>query len=204
MRGVVHVWRSASKSGGTKTYTSDALNWCFAKMTRKAGIGDWRAREGRHTAVSIMSSNGVPIQEISGTVSHKFTHVTETVYRHVMVPAIQGGATVLDSVLDDGFGLPTEDDGSRDDALLGLNMISLSQYRHDSTALRAAPTRIVVGVGAQSGQMLAGRGAVAVAERLGTTPVTFPGGHGGFLPSGGPYGGEPDAFAGILRKVLSD
>ncbi len=27
--------------------------------------------------------------------------VTETVYRHVIVPAIQGGATVLDSVFDD-------------------------------------------------------------------------------------------------------
>ena len=58
MRGVVHVWRCASKSGDAKTYTSDALNWCFAKMTRKAGIGHWHAREGRHTAVSIMSSNG--------------------------------------------------------------------------------------------------------------------------------------------------
>ena len=101
------------------------------------------------------------------------------------------------------FGLPAEDDGSRDDALLGLNMMSLIQYRHDFAALRAAQTRIIVGVGAQSGQMLAGRGAVAVAGRLGTTPVTFPGGHGGFLPSGGPYGGEPDAFAGVLGKVLA-
>src|ERR1700732_1953775 len=86
------------------------------------------------------------------------------------------------------FGLPAEDDGSRDDALLGLNMISLSQYRHDFTALRAVPARIVAGAGAQSGQTLAGRGAVAVAGRLGTGPVIFPGGHGGFLPSGGPYG----------------
>jgi len=90
--GVVHVWRSASKSGDTKTaksrrslvlpkraivalkahkvrqdrerreageawrdndlvfcqengdaYTSDALNWRFSKMTRKAGIGHWHA-----------------------------------------------------------------------------------------------------------------------------------------------------------------
>jgi len=100
MRAVVHVWRSASKSGDTKTHTSDALNWCFSKMTRKAGIGHWHAHEGHHTAVSVMSSNGVPIQEISGTVGRKFTHVTETVYRHVIVPAIQGGATVLDSVFD--------------------------------------------------------------------------------------------------------
>ena len=42
-----------------------------------------------------MSSNGVPLQEISDTVGHKSTHVTETVYRHVIVPAIRGGATVM-------------------------------------------------------------------------------------------------------------
>jgi hypothetical protein len=41
-----------------------------------------------------------------------------------------------------------------------------------------------------------------VAESLGTTPVTFPGGHGGFL--GGKYGqtDNPDAFAAKLREVL--
>jgi hypothetical protein len=44
---------------------------------------------------------------------------------------------------------------------------------------------------------------VAVAQQLGTTPVTFPSGHGGFL--GGEYGqtGEPDAFAAKLREVLT-
>jgi integrase len=82
-------------------YTSDALNWRFGKMTRRAGIGHWHAHEGRHTAVSIMSSNGVPLQEISDTVGHKSTHVTETVYRHVIVPAIRGGATVMDTVFGD-------------------------------------------------------------------------------------------------------
>ena len=67
-------------------YTRDDLNWRFGKMTRRAGIGHWHAHEGRHTAVSIMSSNGVALQEISDTVGHKSTHVTETVYRHVIVP----------------------------------------------------------------------------------------------------------------------
>jgi integrase len=149
-RAVVHVWRSASKTGDTKTpkskrslelpkraitaldahrerqarerreaaaawqehnlvfchengtpYTADQLNWRFSKMTRRAGIGHWHAHEGRHTAVSIMSSNGVPIQEISDTVGHKSTHVTKTVYRHVIVPAIRGGATVMDSIFDE-------------------------------------------------------------------------------------------------------
>jgi hypothetical protein len=59
-------------------------------MTRRARIGRWHAHEGRHVAVSIMSSNGVPIQEISDTVGHKSTHAIETVCRHVTVPAIRG------------------------------------------------------------------------------------------------------------------
>jgi integrase len=84
-----------------RQYSSDALNWRFSKMTRRAGIGHWHAHEGRHTAVSIMSTNGVPIQDISDTVGHKSTHVTETVYRHVIVPAIRGGASVMDSVFGD-------------------------------------------------------------------------------------------------------
>lgn len=101
------------------------------------------------------------------------------------------------------FGLPTEDDGSRDDPLVGLNMPSTTAYQPDFDALRAAPTHIVVGVGAQSATMIAGRAGIAVAERLGAAPVTFPGGHDGFI--GGEYGGmgEPDAFATTLRKVLT-
>jgi pimeloyl-ACP methyl ester carboxylesterase len=93
------------------------------------------------------------------------------------------------------FGLPTEDDGSRDDPLLGLHMTACVGYQPDFDALRAAPTRILLGVGTQSGQMMAGRAAVAVAERLGTTPVTFPDGHDGFLT-------DPGAFAAVLRTAL--
>jgi integrase len=159
-RGVIHVWRSASKTGDTKTpkskrslelpkraiaaltvhqklqareretagaawhgnnlvfchengtgYTADGLNWRFSRMTKKAGIGHWHAHEGRHTAVSIMSSNGVPIQDISDTVGHKSTHVTETVYRHVIVPQIRGGATVMDDVFGEADSDHEGDDG---------------------------------------------------------------------------------------------
>jgi pimeloyl-ACP methyl ester carboxylesterase len=101
------------------------------------------------------------------------------------------------------FGLPTEDDGSRTDALLGQNIITCTHYEPDFDALGSAPTRIVIGVGAESTGELACRAGIAVAERLGTTPVTFPSGHGGFL--GGEYGqtGDPDAFAATLRRVLA-
>src|SRR5512132_888072 len=101
------------------------------------------------------------------------------------------------------FGLPTHDDGSRDDPLVGQNMPSCIAYQHDFEALRSAPTRVVIGVGTTSSRMMTGRAARAFAERLGTAPVTFPGGHDGFL--GGEYGqtGEPDAFAATLRHVLN-
>jgi pimeloyl-ACP methyl ester carboxylesterase len=101
------------------------------------------------------------------------------------------------------FGLPTEDDGSRTDPLLGQNMVSCTHYQPDFDALREASTRIVIGAGAESEGELAHRAAVAVAERLGTTPITFPSGHGGFL--GGEYGqtGDPDGFAATLREVLA-
>lgn len=93
------------------------------------------------------------------------------------------------------FGLPVQDIGSRDDPLLGLHMTACTGYQHDFGALHAAPTRIILGVGTQSGQLMPGRAAVAVAERLGTTPVTFPGGHDGFST-------DPRAFAAVLRTIL--
>ena len=100
------------------------------------------------------------------------------------------------------FGMPAGDDGSRDDPLAGQNIVTCNTYRHDFDALRAASTRVVIGVGEKSGETLARRAGLAVAERLGTPPVTFPGDHGGFL--GGEYGqtGEPDAFAATLHEVL--
>jgi pimeloyl-ACP methyl ester carboxylesterase len=100
------------------------------------------------------------------------------------------------------FGLPTEDDGTRDDPLLGQNMVTSTHYQPDFDALRAASTRIVIAAGAQSEGEFAHRGAVALADRLGTRAVTFPSHHAGF--TGGEFGihGEPDAFAAKLREVL--
>ena len=75
--------------------------------------------------------------------------------------------------------------------------------KNDFDALRAASTRVVIAVGAESGKTLARRAGEAVAERLGIEPVVFPSDHGGFL--GGEYGqtGDPDAFAAKLRQVLA-
>lgn len=100
------------------------------------------------------------------------------------------------------FGLPAEDDGSRDDPLMGQTILSITSYQPDFDALRAASTRIILAAGAESKMEMAHRGAFAVAERLGMEPVIFPSHHGGFL--GGEYGwpGQPDMFAANLREAL--
>jgi pimeloyl-ACP methyl ester carboxylesterase len=100
------------------------------------------------------------------------------------------------------FGLPTEDDGDRTDALLGQNNRTCVRLVPDAEAIRASGTRVVVARGVESGEELAARSASAVAELLGEEAVMFPSHHAGFL--GGEYGqhGDPDAFAAKLREVL--
>jgi pimeloyl-ACP methyl ester carboxylesterase len=100
------------------------------------------------------------------------------------------------------FGLPAIDDGSRDDPLVGLNMPSCIVHEHDFAALRAAPARIVLGRGEDTGESLTARAATAFAERLGTELAMFPGGHTGFCNVPG-MPGKPEAFAKTLRDALA-
>jgi pimeloyl-ACP methyl ester carboxylesterase len=102
------------------------------------------------------------------------------------------------------FGLPTTDDGSRDDALLGQNLRGCTSYQPDVDALAKVKDQIVIGVGEESEGQFARRGGEAIAERLGLTPVVFPSSHGGFL--GDEYGqpGKPVEFAVTLRTALAD
>jgi pimeloyl-ACP methyl ester carboxylesterase len=100
------------------------------------------------------------------------------------------------------FGMPAEDDGSRDDPLLSDRSLAVTDYRPDVDALLAAPTRIVIAVGEESEGTFTGRTAVATAGLLGREAVVFPSHHGGFLGGEFGYAGQPEAFARKLREVL--
>ena len=102
------------------------------------------------------------------------------------------------------LGMPTEDDGSRDDPLLSDRSWSVSGYSPDAEALATAPTRVVIAVGEESEGMFTGRTAVATAELLGQRATVFPSHHGGFLGGEFGYAGQPEAFARKLRDVLDD
>ncbi|MBO0891096.1 MAG: tyrosine-type recombinase/integrase, partial [Acidothermales bacterium] len=58
----------------------------------------WTPRELRHSFVSLLSDQGVPLEEISRLVGHSSTTVTELVYRKQIRPVIQTGAVVMDTI----------------------------------------------------------------------------------------------------------
>ena len=73
----------------------------FRSITKAAGIGEtWTPRELRHSFVSIMSDNGVTIEDIADMVGHKTTNVTQKVYRHQLKPVITSGATTMNAIFD--------------------------------------------------------------------------------------------------------
>ncbi|MFD6801410.1 alpha/beta fold hydrolase [Streptomyces cyaneofuscatus] len=100
------------------------------------------------------------------------------------------------------FGMPAEDDGSRDDPLLSDRSWAISGYRPDIDAITGAPTRVVIAVGEESRAVQTGRTSAATAELLGRPLTVFPSHHGGFLDGEFGYPGKPDEFARRLREVL--
>jgi pimeloyl-ACP methyl ester carboxylesterase len=101
------------------------------------------------------------------------------------------------------FGLPSDDDGSRDDPLLSDRSLAVTRYRPDVAAIAAAPARVVIAVGEESRNVVTGRTAAATAALLEQEVTVFPSHHGGFMGGEfGGYAGQPEAFAARLREVL--
>lgn len=101
------------------------------------------------------------------------------------------------------FGLPSHDDGSRDDPLLSDQSAPVTAYRPDVEALQAAPTRVVIAVGEESMNQLTGRTSQATAALLGQEATVFPSHHAGFAGEETGYPGKPAEFAAKLREVLA-
>jgi integrase len=75
----------------------------FRKITQSAGLGrEWAPLDLRHTFVSLMSADGVPVEEIARLAGHNRTATTELVYRHELRPVITTGAEVMDRILNRG------------------------------------------------------------------------------------------------------
>jgi integrase len=80
-------------------YESHNLRRDFRRVTVAAGLGArWVPKELRTSFVSMMSYQGVPIEEIARLAGHASSRTTEVVYRRELRPVITTGAEVMDQI----------------------------------------------------------------------------------------------------------
>jgi integrase len=71
----------------------------FRAICKTANIGEhWTPRELRHSFVSLMSTSGVPVEEIARLAGHTSTRTTEVVYRRELRPVLTTGAEIMDTI----------------------------------------------------------------------------------------------------------
>jgi Epoxide hydrolase N terminus/Phage integrase family len=94
---VTHGWRFATRTGAALDAANVRREFRAACKAAKVGP-DWTPRELRHSFVSLMSSSGVPIEEIARLAGHSSTRTTEVVYRRELRPVLTTGAEIMDTL----------------------------------------------------------------------------------------------------------
>jgi pimeloyl-ACP methyl ester carboxylesterase len=107
----------------------------------------------------------------------------------------------FDMSVPDGVELPTPPEPSEDERreagrFFNHELWHTTQYMPDVEALKASPTRVLVGLGVGSGHLLTQQTSTILAGLLGNAAIEFPGDHGGFM-------GAPAEFADTMRAVLA-
>ena len=82
------------------------------------------------------------------------------------------------------------------DYFFGHGIIPLTQYMPDVTTLRSGKPKVIIAIGEKSAGQVTYRTGQALAEKLGTKPIIFPGAHMGYTV-------DTVAFADVLRQTLN-
>ncbi|MEV6097036.1 alpha/beta hydrolase [Nocardia sp. NPDC051981] len=108
------------------------------------------------------------------------------------------GLFMPEEVLQEMFGGERDPQSiASDDFFYRHELHTTSGWQPSLDALRATPTKIIIGIGDESADKFCDRTSRALGTELGIGPTLFPGGHGGFME-------QPDAFAERLREILQD
>jgi integrase len=78
------------------------LRGSFSKITEAAGLGHWTLNELRHSAASLMSAQGVPLEVIADVLGHTNTRMLEQHYRHRTRPVIDAHVAVMNELFGTG------------------------------------------------------------------------------------------------------
>lgn len=75
------------------------LRRALRTVTERAGLGRWHPHELRHSAASLLSAAGVPLEEVADVLGHASTRVTSATYRHRTTPTVEAGAGPMEQIL---------------------------------------------------------------------------------------------------------
>ncbi|WP_421735538.1 alpha/beta fold hydrolase [Cellulomonas sp.] len=107
-----------------------------------------------------------------------------------------GNLQMPDEVFEMVFGSPRQGQAAADEHFQFAHLIRHTvRFRPNIEVLRAAATRLVIGIGEESTGQLCDRTSRALADLLGLEPTLFPGDHIGFAE-------QPEAFAVRLREII--
>src|ERR687894_3165361 len=116
------VWRARSTIAGAQLVFTTAtgrpidssnLRRYFCQACERAGTGRLTPYE-RHSAASLMSAAGVPLEHVADVLGHDSTRMAALVYRHVLAPTVEAGAGPMQALLTSDRGEPDDAIGSPD------------------------------------------------------------------------------------------
>jgi integrase len=74
----------------------------FRRACEAAGVGRWTPYEMRHTAASLLSADGVPLELVADVLGHDGTRMVAQVYRHAVAPTVDVAAERMERLLGEG------------------------------------------------------------------------------------------------------
>jgi integrase len=72
----------------------------LAALTKRAKLGSWHPTELRHSAVSLLSAAGVPLEQLADVMGHTTTRMTAEVYRHPVTPTVDAAKRPMVQMFD--------------------------------------------------------------------------------------------------------
>lgn len=67
-------------------------------LTDAAELGHWTPYELRHSAASLLSAAGVPLEQIADVLGHEGTRMAQVVYRHAVAPTVAAAVAPMEAM----------------------------------------------------------------------------------------------------------
>ena len=81
--------------GGSDPIYPDTVNRYFSRFSKEYGIEDFHPHKLRHTAISIMLENGIPVVDVAAIAGHEDASVTHKVYAHASTDGMRAAIDTL-------------------------------------------------------------------------------------------------------------